>query len=103
MLCLTMIKTITLALHFMRMWQHSETQVQAAILFYPCSKSLYDLKERHWDVRTAMEKWDCTKEILIQEFDQYVRARGTIFDSDASFSKGKLSIPSFGSRNVKKK
>ena len=64
--------------------------VKAPILFYPCNYDLYVQTQRHWDVRSAMEEWPCTKEILISGLGQYVRAWGTKFDADAP-----LSLPDF--------
>ena len=60
--------------------------VQASILYYPCDLWLYDQTDRHWEERKAMEKWDCTKEILIAGLGQYVREWGTTFDADAPLS-----------------
>lgn len=57
--------------------------VQASILYYPCNIWLYDQTERHWDVRTALEERDYTKEILIAGCGEYTRAWGTTFDADA--------------------
>ena len=57
--------------------------VQAPILYYPCNIWLYDQTERHWGVRTALEKRDYTKEILIAGCGEYKRAWGTTFDADA--------------------
>ena len=57
--------------------------VQASILYYPCNIELYDQIERHWAVRTALEKKEYTKEILIAGCGQYARAWGTTYDADA--------------------
>ena len=65
-------------------------KVNASILFYPCNRWLYDQTDRHYEERKEMENWDCTKEILIAELGQYVRAWGTRFDKDAE-----LSIPDY--------
>ena len=64
--------------------------VQAAILYYPCNKSLYDQKERHYEVRKALEERSYTKEILISGCGQYTRSWGTTFADDAE-----LSIPDY--------
>ena len=56
--------------------------VQAPILYYPCNIWLYDQTERHFDVRTALEERDYTKEILIAGCGEYKRAWGTTFDAD---------------------
>ena len=56
--------------------------VEAQILFYPCNRSLYDQKERHYEERKEMESWDCTKEILIAGLGQYVREWWTSYPSD---------------------
>lgn len=68
-------------------------KVQASILYYPCDRYLYDQTERHWSVRKAMEKWDCTKEILIAGLGQYVRAWGTTFEADAPLSMPDYAVP----------
>ncbi len=60
--------------------------VEASILFYPCNRALY-LNERHLSVRQEMEKWACTKEILIAGVGQFERAWGTTFDKNAALSK----------------
>ncbi len=56
--------------------------VQAPILYYPCNIWLYDQTERHFDVRTALEERDYTKEILIAGCGEYLRAWGTTFEAD---------------------
>ncbi|MBQ8682979.1 MAG: hypothetical protein IJ518_00500 [Clostridia bacterium] len=60
--------------------------VEASILFYPCNRALY-LHERHLSVRQEMEKWACTKEILIAGVGQFERKWGTTFDKNAPLSK----------------
>ena len=60
--------------------------VEASILFYPCNRALY-LHERHLAVRQEMEKWACTKEILIAGAGQFERKWGTVFDKNAPLSK----------------
>ena len=69
-------------------------KVQASILYYPCDLWLYDQTERHWDVRKAMEKWDCTKEILIAGLGEYARKWGTAFDANAPLSMPDYPTPS---------
>lgn len=58
-------------------------EVKASILYYPCNIRLYDQTERHFDVRTALEERDYTKEILIAGCGQYKLAWGTTFEADA--------------------
>lgn len=60
--------------------------VQASILAYPCNKYLYDQKERHYEVRMAMEERSYTKEILIAGVGQFTREWGTTFAEDAPLS-----------------
>lgn len=60
--------------------------VEASILYYPCNKWLYDQKERHYDVRKALEERSYTKEILIAGLGQYTREWGTTFAEDAELS-----------------
>ena len=60
--------------------------VQASILYYPCNKWLYDQKERHYEVRKAMEERSYTKEILIAGVGQFTREWGTTFAEDAPLS-----------------
>ena len=60
--------------------------VQASILYYPCNQWLYDQKERHYDVRMALEQRSYTKEILIAGVGQFTRAWGTTHDADAPLS-----------------
>ncbi len=47
--------------------------IKAAVLFYPCSQSLYDLKDRDADVRAALKNSTYTKEILIHEGQNHKR------------------------------
>ena len=60
--------------------------VEASILYYPCNKYLYDQKERHYEVRMAMEQRSYTKEILIAGVGQFTREWGTTFAEDAPLS-----------------
>ena len=60
--------------------------VQASILYYPCNQWLYDQKERHYEVRMALEERSYTKEILIAGLGEYTREWGTTFDADAPLS-----------------
>ena len=60
--------------------------LQASILYYPCNKSLYDQKERHYEERMALEQRSYTKEILIAGLGQYTREWGTTFAEDAPLS-----------------
>jgi len=60
--------------------------VQASILYYPCNQWLYDQKERHYDVRMALEQRSYTKEILIAGVGLFTRAWGTTFEQDAPLS-----------------
>ena len=57
-----------------------------AILYYPCNQWLYDQKERHYDVRMALEQRSYTKEILIAGVGLFTRAWGTTFEQDAPLS-----------------
>ena len=60
--------------------------VEAAILAYPCNQWLYDQKERHYDVRMALEERSFTKEILIAGVGQFTREWGITFADDAPLS-----------------
>ena len=57
--------------------------IKAPILYYPCNIKLYDQTERHYDVRTALEQRDYTKEILIAGCGEFRRAWGTVFEENA--------------------
>ncbi len=52
------------------------TTVKANILWYPCSRSLYNLTDRNGDVRRALERASYTEEILIQSEACYQRSWG---------------------------
>ena len=60
--------------------------VEASILAYPCNQWLYDQKERHYDVRMALEERSYTKEILIAGVGQFTREWGIDFADDAPLS-----------------
>ena len=65
--------------------------IRAPIMFYPCSRQLYNRKERNYEVRMGVKNSDYIKEILLHaDKESHTVSLGCTEDSDHTWDEGKV-------------